>query len=568
MLNKKLIREIGREKNSLIILISLKVLELLTNVALIFSIGNFINQLVKASYDEKKFIVQIFAILLVKIIIIKLNSYISYKVSIRIKKSLRQRLFKKVYGFKLDYGQKISISEIINLSVEGIEQLNIFYGELLPQLIFSILGPLILFVIMASINIKISLIILVFIPFIPIAIMMVQKLAKKVVKSYWRSYSNLGEVFIDFLYGLSTLKIFNADEKYNDKLNEMAEDFRLKTMKLLMVQLNNITVMDLVSYSGTATSIFMTLYYFYQGQISIFTGFVFILLSQEFFNPLRRLGALFHVAMNGISAANSLFEVLEIEESADGSGEIKEDEVEIKIKNLDFSYGDKKVLEDINLTCKKNQITCFVGKSGCGKSTLAKLICGILKDKKSVIFYNDKNDIKSDSIIENICMIDNDPFIFSQSLRYNLLFANPSAEDKELEESLKSVGLYEYFEKQNGLDTILEGQGNNLSGGQKQRISIARAILKKSKVLILDEAISNIDIESEQIILKLLQDMKKDMNIILITHRLRNTENSDYIYFLEDKKIIEEGTFDQMMTKDKFSTLYKSQMDLEMWGVL
>lgn len=567
MLNKNLLREIGREKNSLLILILLKVFDLFTNIALIFSIGNFLNEIVKGNYLVKGFLFQIFSIILIKIIIIKYNFYISHKISNRIKKSLRQRLFKKVYGFKMEYGEKISISEVINLSVEGIEQLNIFYGELLPQLAFSLIGPIMLFIIMSFVNLKIAIVGLVFLPFIPIAIFMVQKLARRVVKSYWKSYANLGEVFIDFLYGLTTLKIFNADEKYNDKLNEMAEDFRVKTMKLLMVQLNNITAMDLVSYTGSATVIYMTLKYFSMGQISIFTGFVFILLSQEFFNPLRRLGALFHVAMNGISAATTLFEVLEIEEPVDGSQVIDEDRVTIELKNLDFSYDKQKVLENINLTCKENEITCLVGKSGCGKSTIAKLICGMLGSSGKNIFYNGKNDIKSDSIIENICMIDNNPFIFSNSLRYNLLFANPTASDEELIDKLKIVGLYEYFENQDGLDTIIESQGNNLSGGQKQRISIARALLRKPKVLILDEAISNIDIESEEIILDILSKLKKDKTIVLITHRLRNTENADYIYFLKDRKVIEEGSFVEMKEKKNFGNLYNSQMDLEMWGV-
>ncbi len=510
---------------------------------------------------------QIIAIIIIKILIIKFNFYISHKISNRIKKSLRQRLIRKVYGFKMEYGENISVSEMINLSVEGIEQLNIFYGELLPQLAFSLIGPFLLFITLSFVNWKIAGVGLLFLPFIPIAIFMVQKLAKRVVKSYWKSYANLGEVFIDFLYGLTTLKVYNADEKYNEKLNYMAEDFRGKTMKLLMVQLNNITVMDLVSYTGSATIIYMTLKYFYSGNINVFSAFVFIMLSQEFFNPLRRLGALFHVAMNGISAATNLFEVLEMEDLVDGSRELDEDGIEIKLRDLDFSYDNDKVLENISLSCKKNQITCLVGKSGSGKSTVAKLICGMLRDRSSSIFYNDKNHIKSDSIIENICMIDNNPFIFSESLRYNLLFEKPYACDEELEEKLKIVGLFEYFKNQKGLDTLIESEGSNLSGGQKQRISIARALLRNPKVLILDEAISNIDIESEETILRILSELKKNMTIILITHRLRNTENADYIYYLKDKRVIEEGAFEEMKAKENFGHLYKSQMDLEMWGI-
>lgn len=566
MLNKNLLKELDREKHSLIVLISLKFLELFTNICLIFSVGNFLDQIVRGEYGVRAFLLQLIAIILIKIILIKYNFFVSHKISNRIKKSLRQRLFRKVYSFKMEYGEKISMSEMINLSVEGIEQLNIFYGELLPQLVFSLLGPLLLFIIMSFVNIKIAVTGLVFLPFIPIAIIMVQQLAKRVVKSYWKSYADLGEVFIDFLYGLTTLKIFNTDGKYNDKLNDMAEEFRIKTMKLLMLQLNNITVMDLVSYTGSATIIYMCLKYFAAGEISVFTGFVFILLSQEFFNPLRRLGALFHVAMNGISAATTLFEVLDMEEHKDGTSVIDECEVEIALKNLDFSYNKEPILENINLSCKENSITCLVGKSGSGKSTVAKLICGMLRDEGS-IYYNGKNHIKTDSIIENICMVDNNPFIFSNTLRYNLAFASPGVSDEELNEKLKVVGLYDYFKNQKGLDTVIESEGSNLSGGQKQRISIARTLLRKPKVLILDEAISNIDIESEEIILNILSKLKSDMTIILITHRLRNTEIADYIYFLKDKKVIEEGSFEEMKEKKNFGALYNSQMDLEMWGV-
>ena len=474
---------------------------------------------------------------------------------------------KKVFSFKMEYGSKISISEVINLGVEGIEQLNLFYSALLPQLLFSLIGPLILFFILSFLNFKIAIIMLLLIPLIPIAIMMVQKLAKKVVKTYWKSYTNLSEVFIDFLYGLTSLEVFNADEDYNDLLNEKAEDFRVKTMKLLMMQLNNITVLDLISYAGSALGIILSIYYYSKGQLSVFVAFSFILLSQEFFLPLRRLGALFHVAMNGITAANSLFEILELESIEDFKDVIKEEKVDVEIRNLNFSYKEKEVLKDLNMKIKSNKITAIVGESGCGKSTLAKLVAGLERNYDGEILYNGLSEISNDSLNENIMLVDNNPYFFKESLRYNLKIANKNADDDKLIEVLEEVGLYSYFKNIGGLDSILESAGNNLSGGQKQRLAIGRVLLKEPKILILDESISNIDKESEDLILNLIQKLKEKMTIILITHRLNTVLQADYIYYLDNKKVAEEGSFEEISKGELFSGIYRYQRELEMWGL-
>ena len=474
---------------------------------------------------------------------------------------------KKVFSFKMEYGSKISISEVINLGVEGIEQLNLFYSALLPQLLFSLIGPLILFFILSFLNFKIAITMLLLIPLIPIAIMMVQKLAKKVVKTYWKSYTKLSEVFIDFLYGLTSLEIFNADEEYNDLLNDKAEDFRSKTMKLLMMQLNNITVLDLISYAGSALGIVLSIFYYSKNQLSIFAAFSFILLSQEFFLPLRRLGALFHVAMNGITAANSLFEILEIESIEDFEDVIKDEKVDIEIRNLNFSYGEKEILKDLNMKIKSKKITAIVGESGCGKSTLAKLVGGFQRNYDGEIFYNGLSEISNDSLNENIMLVDNNPYFFKESLRYNLKIANKNADDKKLVEILEEVGLYSYFKNIGGLDSILESAGNNLSGGQKQRLAIGRVLLKEPKILILDESISNIDKESEDLILKLIQKLKEKMTIILITHRLNTVIHADYIYYLDNKKVAEEGNFEEINKGELFSSIYRYQRELEMWGL-
>ena len=567
MFNKKLFNELKSEKIQILKLLLIKILQMTTNVAMIFLIGKSIEALISSSFSGSKFILFMLILIGLNIFLIKIEASISYKASYRIKNTLRERLMKKVFSFKMEYGSKVSISEVINLGVEGIEQLNLFYSALLPQLLFSLIGPLILFCILSFLNFKIAIIMLLLIPLIPLAIMMVQKVAKKVVKTYWKSYTNLSEVFIDFLYGLTSLEVFNADEDYNDLLNEKAEDFRVKTMKLLMMQLNNITVLDLISYAGSALGIILSIYYYSKGQLSIFAAFSFILLSQEFFLPLRRLGALFHVAMNGITAANSLFEILEIESIEDFKNLIQDEKVDVEVKNLNFSYGEKEILKDLNMKIKSNKITAIVGESGCGKSTLAKLVGGFERNYDGEILYNGLSEISNDSLNENIMLVDNSPYFFKESLRYNLKMANKNADDDKLRKVLEEVGLYSYFKNIGGLDSILESAGNNLSGGQKQRLAIGRALLKEPKILILDESISNIDKESEDLILDLIQKLKEKMTIILITHRLNTVLQADYIYYLDNKKVAEEGSFEEISKGELFSGIYRYQRGLEMWGL-
>ncbi len=567
MFNKKLFNELRSEKIQILKLLLIKIIQMATNVAMIFLIGKSIESVINANFSGLKYIILMLLIIGLNIFLIKIESSISYNASYRIKNTLRERLINKVFSFKMEYGSKISISEVINLGVEGIEQLNLFYSALLPQLLFSLIGPVILFIILSFLNLKIALTMFLLVPLIPIAIIMVQKIAKKVVKNYWKSYTNLSEVFIDFLYGLTNLEVFNADEEYNNLLNEKAEDFRIKTMKVLMMQLNNITVLDLISYAGSALGIILSIYYYSKGQLSVFVAFSFILLSQEFFLPLRRLGALFHVAMNGITAANSLFEILEIESIEDFEDVIKDEKVDVEVKNLSFSYREKEILKDLNMKIKSNKITAIVGESGCGKSTLAKLVGGFERNYDGEILYNGLSEISNDSLNENIMLVDNNPYFFKESLRYNLKMANKNADDDKLIEVLEEVGLYSYFKNTGGLDSILESAGNNLSGGQKQRLAIGRVLLKEPKILILDESISNIDKESEDLILNLIQKLKEKMTIILITHRLNTVLQADYIYYLDNKKVAEEGSFEELSKGELFSGIYKYQRELEMWGL-
>lgn len=565
MFNRRLLKELKEEKIIIVFLIAIKFSNLFLNIAMIKTVAKFLES-VFFKTTSLDYVFKMIYILVLKALLSIVYQNLSFETAINIKKNLRESLFKKVYSLKTDFSKHVKLSEVVTLSVDGIESLNIFYQEMFPQLVYALISPVVLYFSLKSINEFIPRVLILVVPLIPISIFFVQKIANRVVKKYWKSYANLSEIFIDFLYGLRTLKVFGADEAQNIKLNEMAEDFRIKTMKLLKVQLNNITVLDLISYLGTSTGIFLSVIYFKNGNLNFYGTVVFILISQEFFQPLRMLGALFHVAMNGISASGSLYEILSIENAEEKSDEISEREVGIEIRDLNFSYDRENILEDLNMSFKKNGITAIVGSSGSGKSTIAKLISKELSPSGGHIFYEEHEKINRENLLKVLTTVDNNPYLFKGTLRYNLKMGANEKSDEELKEALKKVRLLEYFESLEGLDTIIENEGKNLSGGQIQRIAIARALLKDSKVLILDEAISNIDMESTEIILKLLEKIKEKMNIILITHRLKSTEISDYIYYLKDKKIKEEGRFEDFSQNSEFKKLLNAQNELERWG--
>lgn len=567
MFNRRLLKEIAGEKYLILALSLLKMGLLALNVALIFILANFVMGLIHGQGDYLAFSWKVLVIMAGGYILTRIYSYTSYFVSIRIKGKLRQSLFAKVYGFKQNFGQKVPIAKVIQVSVDGIEQLNLFYAEMLPQVVYSILAPLLLFCLLYPMNKTISLALLCIVPAIPLAIMLVQTLASRVVRSYWKSYTNLAEVFIDFLYGMTTLKIFQADEDQNKRLNDYAEDFRTKTMKLLVVQMNNLTAMDLVAYLGTGLGIVLSISAYLKGVIDIKTALIFILLSQEFFTPIRQLGSLFHVAMTGISAATDLYAILDLEDVDGGTNHLDQGPLGVSFKDLDFSYGQEAFLEKLNLTFKEKSLTALVGKSGSGKSTIAKLLMGQIKPQWGEIYYGKTKDPINHDLLDATAYVDNTPYFFTGSLAYNLRMAKAQASDQDLWTVLDQVCLSAYFKEQDGLDTkIIEG-GNNLSGGQKQRLALARVLLKNPRLLILDEAISNIDVESEEIILDLLDQLKKTTNIVLITHRLKNTRIADYIYYLDQGLLVQEGTFGQLSQEGAFGDLYQQQEDLEKWGV-
>ena len=408
------------------------------------------------------------------------------------------------------------------------------------------------------------------IPLIPISIVIVQKIAKKILGKYWKSYTDLGETFLENLQGLTTLKIYQYDEQKSLEMDEQAEKFRRETMKLLVMQLNSISVMDIMSLGGGAVGMLVALYKYKNGIISFGGTFAIIMFSADFFLPLRRLGSFFHVAMNGVTASKNIFKFLDLKEEENKTEEISRNEsFDIILKNVFFCFEEENVLKNIDFTIKSNEFIAFVGESGCGKTTLARILSGNLNNYSGNISIQGKElkKINENYISKNIIVISSDSYIFKGTVRENLLMAKEDATNEEMRNFLKLVKLDDIFEK-DGLDSFIEEDGLNLSGGQKQKLALARGLLMDAPFYIFDEATSNIDKESEADIIEIIKSLVGKKTIILISHRLGNVLNCDKIYILHKGEIKESGTHEELlMLKNEYYKLYNMQKDLENYSL-
>ncbi|WP_300282731.1 ABC transporter ATP-binding protein/permease [Peptacetobacter sp.] len=579
MINKRLINEMGDTKKYIGLQILLQWIALICNIVMVFILSNFLQNVIVQKEINSTEIIKIVAVFLIVIcvrhFVLCKEAMYSGESSKVVKTKLRHMIYDKLLKIGSKYQNKFSSAEILQVTAEGVEQLEIYFSKYLPQLFYSLLAPLTLFVIVSFISIKTAIVLFVCVPLIPISIIRIQKFAKKLLSKYWGSYVQLGDHFLDNLQGLTTLKVYQSDEFKNNEMNIDAENFRKITMKVLTMQLNSVTLMDLIAYGGSALGVIFVSMEYMAGKTTFAQSIAIILLAAEFFIPLRLLGSFFHIAMNGMAASEKIFKLLDIEEDINikrnnEESTILNEENTIIGKDIVFGYEkEKNIIKNISFEIPKNAFVSIVGESGCGKSTLASLIMG----------YNDINsgELKiGNSKIENITseermklmtMVSFQNYLFKGTVRENLLMGKDNLEDDKLLKALKSVNLYDFFMNQNGLDTKLAEQASNLSGGQRQRLCIARAFLHNSDIYIFDEATSNIDAESEEIIISLIKRLKSEKTIIQITHRLANVLESDLIYMMDDGKIIEKGTHESLMEKKgRYEKMYNAQRELELYA--
>lgn len=574
MIKTRLIEQVPSSKKYIALTVLAQWLKTVANIVMIFILSNLLAQILDGkAFDFKgllPYLVAIAAVMLVRYLCGYASSQIAFFASSEVKKVLRQKMYKKLTRMGASYSEKVSTSEVLQVFVEGVDQLELYFGKYLPQFFFAMLAPITLFAVLVFVSWKASLVLLICVPLIPLSIVAVQKIAKRLLSKYWGVYTNLGDTFLENIQGLTTLKVYQADERKNVEMNEKAEEFRRITMKDLTMQLNSVSVMDIVAYAGSAVGVVIAIIQVKNGTITLPQAFLIIMLAADFFLPLRLLGSFFHVAMNGMAASDKLFKLLDTKEDEHGA-EIPENlDGDIEIKDLSFSYdGEKTELNDISATFKKHELISIVGESGCGKSTLASLLCGTTKGYIGSITIGgvEIKDIDEKTLMNNITAVNFNSYIFAGTVRENMLIADKSAGDEKMIEALKMVNLWSFLSEQDGLDTKLNQQGSNFSGGQRQRLAIARALLHNTPIYVFDEVTSNIDAESENDIMTVIHNMAKIKTVILISHRLENVVGSDKILLLDKGKIEESGTHSELMSLNKkYKLMYSTQAELEKYA--
>ncbi|MBF1322639.1 MAG: ABC transporter ATP-binding protein/permease [Mogibacterium diversum] len=505
--------------------------------------------------------------LIVRFICDRLYSRACYLASVDVKRALRVQIYRKVLWLGPSYREQIRTSEIVQMTGEGVEQLETYFGRYLSQFFYALLAPLTLFIVISRISLRTSIVLLIAVPLIPIVIMLVMFVAKKILGNYFDIYYGLGDSFLEKLQGMTTLKIYRADQRAVEQIDSESEQFRKITMKVLIVQLNSTSIMDIIAYGGSAAGIISALIEFSNRSINVSGVLMCIFLAAEFFLPMRLLGSFFHIGMNGMKASDRIFAFLDLPEQKRGEEEIAGNKIDISLDNVSFSYDEsREVLHDISMNIDSGSLVSIVGVSGSGKSTIAGILLGKNHNYSGSIKVNgtEHREISSKSLMENFTMIGHNSWGFKGTVRENLLMGNPRATEAEMIEALDKVNLKSFLEAQNGLDTRVESNASNLSGGQKQRLALARALLHDTPVYIFDEATSNIDADSEEIIMATVKQISKERTVILISHRLANVIDSDAIYMLKDGEIIEKGTHKELMRlKGNYEKIFSEQSELE-----
>ena len=485
-----------------------------------------------------------------------------------VKKTLRNKIYSKLLRLGSSYNSKVSTSEVVQMSVEGVDQLDIYFASYLPQFFYSMIAPITLFVVLCFINWQSALILLGCVPLIPISIALVQTFAKKLLSKYWGQYTALGDTFLENLQGLTTLKIYQADAKKNEEMNVEAEHFRKITMKVLTMQLNSISIMDIVAFGGAAAGIVMAVSQLAAGNIDFAGCIIIILLSADFFIPMRQLGSFFHIAMNGMAASDKIFHLLDLEEPQEKTKTVPNHNCDIACSHVGFRYNEEReILKDINVQFPQGSFTAIVGESGCGKSTLGGILMGRNAPYQGHITIGgvELSEIEESNLMQTITYISHNSYLFKGT--DNLLMGDPNATDEQMWHVLEQTKLAAFLRSEQGLDTLLLEKASNLSGGQCQRLALSRALLHNSPIYIFDEATSNIDVESEDDIMEQIYHLAKTKTVILISHRLANVVQADHIYVMKHGSITEQGTHERLMEQQgTYYELYHSQKQLEQYG--
>ena len=573
MIKTRLVGLLSHAKKYIVYTILWQWAALLSQMLAVFTIADLLERVVCGAVTVpvmERTILILVLVVMIRFLCERLGARSSYLACVDVKRVLREKIYEKLLRLGASYRDQVSTSEVVQVCTEGVEQLETYFGKYLPQLFYSLLAPVTLFVVLCRVSLKASVVLLICVPLIPVSIVAVQKIAKKLLNKYWSIYTGLGDSFLENLQGLTTLKIYQADAQKAQEMDEESQRFRRITMKVLTMQLNSTSVMDMIAYGGAAVGMIVAVSEFLNGNLSLSGTLCIVLLASEFFLPLRLLGSFFHIAMNGMAASDKIFRILDLPEPEDGTQTLPDGSLDISLKGVHFSYDeDREILKGIDLKLKAGSFVALVGESGCGKSTIAGILSGRNKGYigQVLIGGGPLDQVQEAELMRHVVLVRHNSYLFKGTVEENLRMAKPDATEKEMYEVLKKVNLYGFLQTQEGLQTKLMERAGNLSGGQCQRLVIARALLVDAPVYLFDEATSNIDVESEELIMQVIHELAKTKTVLLISHRLANVVSADQICYLENGEILEAGTHEELVAqKGAYWKLYESQRELEEYG--
>ena len=569
MIDKRLLRYFSESKKAIAKVVGLKFLLLVLNSLatglMVYALRLFFTE--SAWQKPLSFAVAgSLIIYLLRFVVAKKEVRLAYGASASVKEKMRTRLFQKLMGFGVYYKERLRSAEAVQIIGEGIDQLEIYFSAYLPQFFYSMIAPIFLFFVIGSMSWTVAIVLLIGVPLIPLAIALIQTFAKKTFAKYWTEYTDVGDEFLENLQGLTTLKIYGTDPYRHRQMEKSAESFRVQTMRVLTMQLNSIIVMDLVAYGGAAIALVVCLKACMAGRLDFFDALFILLLSADYFLPMRQLGSFFHIAMNGMAAADRMFDLLALEEEEDGTLSMAAAD-ELTAKNLSLSYdGEKNALDQLSFDIKGPQLVGIVGPSGSGKSTLAAVLSKQLKGYTGSLAFShvELSQTKEKSLLDNVTYLGAESYIMGASVRELLAMANPRASEEAMWDSLDRVNLKEYFAGEAGLETMIQSGGSNLSGGQRQRLSLAMALLHDTPIYIFDEVTSNIDVESEEKIVGEIRALAETRLVLFISHRLANVKDAGHLLVLNQGHLVEEGRHEDLLKKGgMYVDLWKTQAELE-----
>ncbi len=566
MMDKRLLALVPQAMRHVVATVVWQWVGLLGNLALVWVIARALASLALGQ-TVPRFALTLLAVgIVAPVVATRFAAHESFAASQDVKRVLRRRIYEKLLRLGPDYAEHVPTAEVVQLSVEGCEQLETYFGQYLPQLFYAVLAPVTLFFAVAPVCLPAAIVLLVCVPLIPVTIVAVQKVAKRILGSYWDQYAELGDSFLENLQGLTTLKIYQADDARHRAMNREAERFRVVTMKVLTMQLNSIIVMDIVALGGAVAGIAVALAFAASGAVDLFGALFIVLVSADFFLPMRQLGSYFHVAMNGIAASDKIFRLLELPEPSPRPLRTERGD-HFAMSRVTFAYEEgRPVLRNVSLDVPSVGLTAIVGESGSGKSTIAALLSGRYDGYTGSVFLGGKQvrDIDRAALARYVTVVGLGSRLFAGTVRENLLMAAPGATDEELMEALELARIADFLREQDGLDTRLEQNGENLSGGQRQRLALARAICANSPVYIFDEATSNIDMESEEDVMAAVRELARYKAVVVISHRLANTVGARRIYVLDGGRVAGSGTHEELLGScEAYRRLWATQSELE-----